>query len=230
MTTTAVVRLLALLCLLSLAGIAAVALFVRPQWTAPNAQRPDMASLRPHPIATPVTSASLLQIGQRPLFFESRRPIAAASSPPPAPDVFPDGELVGLFGSGSEAGVIVKANGEAVRIRVGMEWSGWQLKSVDPVAVKAVFGLEGRVDHEIRLTRQPQQGGMVAAFERPVSADTNPPALPRVDPDEARQDDDGIERDDDNVTDPISTRTLMQERRAAARAAASQSPQPRLTR
>jgi hypothetical protein len=223
MTTTAVFRLLALLCLLSLAGIAAVALFVRPQWTAPNAQRPDMASLRPQPVTTPVTSVSLLQIGQRPLFFESRRPITAAAQAAPAPDLFPDAELVGLFGSGSEAGVIVKANGEVSRIRVGMEWSGWRLKSVDPVAVKAVFVLQGRDEHEIRLTRQPQQGGMTAAFERPVFADTDPPA----DPDELRQDEDGVERDD--LTDPGSARILIQERRAAARAEASRSSQPRIT-
>lgn len=219
--TRSVIRLLAMLCLMSLSGIAAVVLLVSPEWTAPEAQRPDMASLRPQLIAMPGASVSLDQIGQRPLFLESRRPHVpptAAPQPESTPDPFPDAELVGLFGSGEEAGVIVRLKGDATRLRVGMQWSGWQLKSVDPVSLKAVFVSQGRGDHELRLKRQPQQGGMVATLETvsPSDADlaTEPPDA-RVDGDEAGA---------DSVTDPTRAAILA---RRAARAAALQSREQR---
>jgi hypothetical protein len=160
-----VFRLLLLLCALSLGGIAAVLWLVHPQWHAPEPQLPDMASLAPRVVALPHMSAPLIQLGLRPLFLEERRPYVAPTAeapPPPDPDPFPEVELVGLFGSGPDAGVILRSKGEVSRVRVGGQWSGWKLERVDPVAVRALFVTAGRADHELRLKRLPQQGGLVA--------------------------------------------------------------------
>src|SRR5690606_1077619 len=69
--------------------------------------------------------------------------------------------LVGIFGAGSDAGVIVSQDGKASRVRVGAQWSGWTLRSVDPARSAATFSARGRGTHEWQLKRQPQQGAMV---------------------------------------------------------------------
>lgn len=168
-----VFRLLLLLCALNLGGIAAVLWLVRPEWHAPQPQLPDMASLAPRVVSLPRMSTPLVQLGLRPLFLEERRPYVAPTAqapPPPDPDPFPEVELLGLFGSGPDAGVILRSKGEVSRVRVGGQWSGWKLETVDPVAVRALFVTAGRVDHELRLKRLPQQGGLVADLAPPPAA------------------------------------------------------------
>lgn len=120
----------------------------------------------------------LAQLGQRLLFLESRRRhIKPVTKAPQEPDLdpFPEVELVGLFGSGTDAGVILRHRNEVSRIRVGAEWTGWRLKAVNTVAVGAVFASAGRADHEIRIKRQPQRGRMIAELEPPAAKPASPP-------------------------------------------------------
>ncbi|MEP1471520.1 MAG: hypothetical protein ABJK25_11140 [Halieaceae bacterium] len=85
-----------------------------------------------------VTSEMRGEITSRPLFFPSRRPLSA--EPPPAPVVKESGaqkseldkvKLLGVFGGGESAGVILLVEGKKQRILIGEEVKGWKLKSVD---------------------------------------------------------------------------------------------------
>lgn len=170
------VRFLLLLIAACAAGTVAILALVPSSWEAPQPQLPELSGVSLAALAD--EEASVIDFGQvaaRPLFIAGRRPwiepaAVAKGDPEPEPDPFPEADLVGIFGSGGDAGVIVSMDGEASRVRVGAEWSGWTLRAVDPGGLSATFEASGRRSHELKLKRQPQQGAMVFQAAQPEAA------------------------------------------------------------
>lgn len=166
-------RVLGGIALALLAGIAAELVLIDADWTPPAARPPEVPVVVAPETPAGANGALLNEIGQRPLFLETRRPPepAAAEPTPAAPAVNPlEGvELLGVYESGGRAGVIVRRGGEVSRVPAGSEWQGRRLLAVS--ATKAIFAGADGSSQELTLARQPQQGGMVAA----------PPAAPGKD-------------------------------------------------
>ncbi len=131
----------------------------------------------PHPAEVPaplgmgavsaVGGDALVEIAERPLFLPDRRPpepeVVAAPEAEPEPDPLADVVLLGIYGSGGSAGIILGRLGkdaEASRLRVGDEWQGWRLLSISATAATLVAA-DGETQ-SLELERRPQQGGMVA--------------------------------------------------------------------
>ena len=75
------------------------------------------------------------EIVGRPLFWASRRPlevVAKLQDPKAISGELKDIKLVGLFGSGEQAGIIALVKGKKQRILLGDTVEGWTLKSVQP--------------------------------------------------------------------------------------------------
>lgn len=83
------------------------------------------------------------EVRNRPLFWESRQPVSAPVAPDapevPAPEI-KGIKLVGVFGGGDAAGIIVLMNGKKRRVRLGEEVKGWTLQSVDTNAAVLTAG------------------------------------------------------------------------------------------
>ena len=162
--TSPALRLLLLICVACLLGIGTVMVLVDSRWTAPAAQIPELTSVPAKSLVAGIgRMGPLTHTGQRPIFLASRRPYVppvavAQSDPNPGPDPFAGAELLGLFGSGAQAGVILRHEGKTARVGVGAHWSGWELKEVDPRSIRATFSSRDGADHVLRLKRQPQQG------------------------------------------------------------------------
>lgn len=131
----------------------------------------------PHPAEVPappgmgtvsaVGGDVLVDIAERPLFLPDRRPpepeVVEEPEPEPEPDPLADVVLLGIYGSGGSAGVILGKLGkgaEVSRLRVGGEWQGWRLLSISATAATLVAP-DGETQ-SLELERRPQQGGMVA--------------------------------------------------------------------
>lgn len=90
----------------------------------------------------------------RPLFWESRRPLEDVQQPP---EVAPSREqrldeavLVGLFGSGTASGAILKLRGQRLRVAVGEQVEDWELREI--TADTAVFTrVGGNNEQPVRL-------------------------------------------------------------------------------
>lgn len=207
--------LLLIVCAASALGIAAILAISDSQWSAPQAQRPDLAPMPGMEDAPPeVAAMSLDLIAQRPLFTQGRRPyvapvaVQAGAEPEPEPvsEPFPDAELLGVFGSGRAAGVLLRHGPTTARVAVDAEWSGWSLQSVDTQSSSAVFVSRGE-EHVLMLKRQPQQGALV--FVPPVPA-------PVVSPDEA-----AAQVSDSAVTEPDEAAVAAATDNATPQAAAT---------
>ncbi len=75
------------------------------------------------------------EIITRPLFWSSRRPVdtvVALAEPEGKPGELKGVKLVGLFGSGDQAGIIALVKGKKRRILLGDAVEGWTLKSIRP--------------------------------------------------------------------------------------------------
>lgn len=132
----------------------------------------------PHPAEVPVPPEMgavsavggdvLVDIAARPLFLPDRRPpepeVVEEPEPEPEPDPLANVVLLGIYGSGGSAGVILGKLGqgaEVSRLRIGEEWQGWRLLSISATAATLVAA-DGETQ-SLELERRPQQGGMVAA-------------------------------------------------------------------
>ena len=84
-----------------------------------------------------VTSEMRNEINARPVFFPSRRPLSAAPPPPVVDKATANKseldkvQLLGVFGGGETAGVILLVEGKKQRLGVGESVKGWKLKTVD---------------------------------------------------------------------------------------------------
>ncbi|HRQ56932.1 MAG TPA: hypothetical protein PLN31_05905 [Azoarcus taiwanensis] len=168
------------ICCALAAGVVLLASLVAPDWTPPPPQPPDLASLAPQPIAPAPETLAMGVVAERPLFVPGRRPPPppAVEAPPAAPqaDPFAEVELVGLFGSGDRAGVILKVGPDVHRVQQGSTWEGWRLKSVSDR--EAFFASEGQRDRALSLALQPQQGGMLPELEPPAEGEPAEPEAP----------------------------------------------------
>jgi type II secretory pathway component PulC len=84
-----------------------------------------------------VTGEMRNEINARPVFFPSRRPLSAAPPPPVVDKTTANKseldkvQLLGVFGGGETAGVILLVEGKKQRLSVGEAVKGWKLKTVD---------------------------------------------------------------------------------------------------
>lgn len=129
----------------------------------------------PHPAEVParpgmgavsgVGGDVLVDIAERPLFLPDRRPpepeVVEEPEPEPEPDPLAEVTLLGIYGSGGTAGVLLGKGAEVSRLRIGGEWQGWRLLSVSATAATLVAA-DGETQ-SLELERRPQLGGMVAA-------------------------------------------------------------------
>ncbi len=119
-----------LLCLqLALGALRLVAM------TGPAPVAPAADSLEVPPVLSPaeVAAEARNEINARPLFWSSRRPVEAVvvlAEPENKPGELKNVKLVGLFGSGEQAGIIALVKGKKQRILLGDAVEGWTLKSI----------------------------------------------------------------------------------------------------
>lgn len=129
-----------LLCLqLALGGLRLVSL------SAPDPVTPAPDSLRVPMVLSPllVAASERNEIISRPLFWSSRRPleeVATLAEPEAKAGELKGVKLVGLFGSGEQAGIIALVKGQKRRILLGDVVEGWTLKSVTPFELVVVDG------------------------------------------------------------------------------------------
>lgn len=147
-------------------AIAAEFLLIDARWMPPQPQLAAVPAVVPGlPLPAGVDGAQLAEIGQRPLFLETRHPPAPAAEevPPVPPAVNPlDGvELLGVYQSGGRGGIMIRRNGQVSRLAAGAEWEGRHLLAIG--ATSATFASPDGSRQELPLKRQPQQGGMAAA-------------------------------------------------------------------
>ncbi|MFV0277872.1 MAG: hypothetical protein ACK5HY_11885, partial [Parahaliea sp.] len=88
-----------------------------------------------------VSARQSAEVRARPLFWESRRPLAltVAEEDRPPQDSAEVGDkgvqgvkLLGTFGSGELAGLIVTVDGQQQRVHVGEQVKGWEVEQVEP--------------------------------------------------------------------------------------------------
>jgi type II secretory pathway component PulC len=98
-------------------------------------------------------------IRARPLFWQSRRPIAVVKAAPSAarPKAqtqsgnIDNVKLLGVFGAGDSAGIIALVKGKKQRVMVGDSVEGWKLEKVE--LDRAVFRKAG-IGREVKLNRK----------------------------------------------------------------------------
>ena len=101
----------------------------------PAAVAPAADSLQVPTVLSPalVEAEERNEINARPLFWSSRRPVeevAMLEEPVNKPGELKGVKLVGLFGSGEQAGIIALVKGKKQRILLGDAVEGWTLKSI----------------------------------------------------------------------------------------------------
>jgi hypothetical protein len=106
-----------------------------PEARLPAAGSLEVASANPGEV---VTADMRNQIISRPIFFPSRRPLQAVLAPPVVVDQAAASKnelakvkLLGVFGGGDTAGVILLVEGKKQRLLIGESVKKWKLKSVD---------------------------------------------------------------------------------------------------
>jgi hypothetical protein len=113
----------------------------------------DALAVRGVSQAARVTTGQSEEILARPLFWEGRRPVEDILPPAGTDENAPPGQmkgvaLLGVFGGGDSAGIIVRIKDQKRRVMVGEEINGWELQSVQPKTV--VFAAGGRT-RELKL-------------------------------------------------------------------------------
>lgn len=162
-------RQLALTCVALLLLVALVAL-LRSLWRElPAPILPDESALSVSSYQGYAPLTAELQISQRPLFWQERRPLAEeveVVEPEPEPEVnrnIDKFQLLGLFGAGENASAIVMYKKEKHRLRLGDTLDGWTLMGVvDNSALFTSAGSdvpESKVLYEPVLLQQHWPGG-----------------------------------------------------------------------
>ena len=110
-----------------------------------------------------VTAAQSNEIRNRPVLWPDRQPIEAvaeiAAETNGKPREFKDIKLVGVFGAGDSAGIIVRVKDKVRRIQLEEELAGWRLESVGEN--KAVFTAGSRQEQLILLPESTNAAGKV---------------------------------------------------------------------
>lgn len=135
---------------------------------APGPVAPAADSLQVPAVVAPVivAAAGRNEIIYRPLFWSSRRPVdtvAALADPDSRPGELQGVKLLGLFGSGKQAGVIALVQDQKRRILLGDTVEGWTLESITPRTLVVSNG--GRSE-----TLALQQGTVTARPPRAAAA------------------------------------------------------------
>lgn len=151
---------------LALAGAILLALVsIDGDWQPPLRQEPAVPVALTATADPEIGDEQLAEIVARPLFLPSRRPpeavAATAAEEAPPPDPLADVKLLGIYGSGATAGILVSKGTEVSRLSSGGQWQGWRLLSVGTTEV-TLIAADG-AQQTLTLERGPQQGGMVAA-------------------------------------------------------------------
>ena len=148
----------------------------------------------PHPAEVPappgmgavsgVGGDVLVDIAERPLFLPDRRPpepeVVEEPEPEPEPDPLEDVELIGIYGSGQTAGVLLKKGAEVVRLRFGEQWQGVRLSAISATAA-SLTDKDGH-DKALELERRVQMGGMIAKPVPPAAAKKREAEAPAASP------------------------------------------------
>lgn len=104
--------------------------------SSPEAVEPaaDTLQLASSPDVGSVSAAHSNDIRSRPLLWPSRRPagdvVKVAEAKPEKATDFDSMQLVGVFGAGESAGMIVRVKGKPQRLRLGDDLAGWTLDAV----------------------------------------------------------------------------------------------------
>lgn len=159
-----VYRRLGALALAQVAALVLILIAIDGDWRPPAAQPPEIPA--PAALAADAVAGGdlVVDVAARPLFLATRRPpepaaeVAPEEAPPPDP--LADVALVGVYGSGADAGVLLRKGAEVSRLRASAEWQGWRLLSLGATEVTLVAA-DGATK-TLKLERQPQLGGMVA--------------------------------------------------------------------
>lgn len=159
-----VYRRLGALALAQVAALVLILVAIDGDWQPPAAQ-PLEVPVPPAPAAGAVVGGDLVvDVAARPLFLSTRRPpepvaeVVPEEAPPPDP--LADVTLVGIYGSGADAGVLLRKGAEVSRLRASAEWQGWRLLALGATEVTLV-GADGATK-TLKLERRPQLGGMIA--------------------------------------------------------------------
>jgi len=156
-----------LLCLQLAYGAFALVTLAAPEPVAPAAD-----SLQVPPVVAPavVAAAGRNEILSRPLFWSGRRPVEqvktladAGSRAGSLPGELSNVKLLGLFGSGKQAGVIALVQDQKRRILLGDTVEGWTIESITPFALVVSNG-------ERSETLVLQQGTVTASSARAAAA------------------------------------------------------------
>lgn len=152
------------------AAIALTLALIDGRWQPPPVHPAEVPAPPGGSPAPPVSGDLLVDIAARPLFLPQRRPPEPAAVEAPEPDAGPDPlegvALLGIYGSGGNAGVLLGNDKEASRLRVGGEWQGWRLLSISATGA-TLIAADGET-RALTLERRPQLGGMVANLEPPA--------------------------------------------------------------
>ena len=150
-------------------AVCALVIWITPSsWDAPQARLPEFGDIQLE-VGSQSTEPGFVSddYSMRPLFLPNRRPPLVQSSAQEAPanaqSTFPEVDMLGVFGTASTAGVIVRHEGVTAKLLVGESWSVWRLDWADPQQESAMFASPDGVRHTIKLKRQPQLGGMMPA-------------------------------------------------------------------
>ncbi len=123
-------------------------------WSAPAMVKGDVP-VWPEQLTGKVEDASVfLNIIEKPLFSPSRRPPPPPPPPtaPPPPDPLQGIQMVGVFGSGPDAGILATIEGRMRRVAKGDKVGEWSLKAVSDRTATFVKADEQRVV-DLRMAR-----------------------------------------------------------------------------
>lgn len=141
------------------------------------------------PVEAPsITASESLSLQSRPVFWPSRRPVAA---PIAESEIITTGtatparqlqqlQVSGVFGGGDQGGAIVSYKGKRMRLLVGDEIDGWTLLSIAPG--EAVFASAGARDVRRLLPRPVAASPVSAQVEVPAADSATAGASSAVNP------------------------------------------------
>lgn len=157
-------RALGALALAQSLAVAVVLVAVDGDWQPPAALAPGLPSAPNAPAGITAGADLVVDVAARPLFVATRRPLEArgdgASGNGESPDALADVALVGVYGTGDDAGVLLRKGTEVSRLHVGGDWLGWRLQTLGTTEV-TLIAVDGAT-RTLKLERQPQMGGMTA--------------------------------------------------------------------
>lgn len=171
--------LLAALCMLLAAALAALWIGPERVWTPPPPHAaPDTPFLSLSPGATaPLAAADAVpdasaEIAARPLFNPGRRPAARAAAPV-STTTQAGIALIGVFRSESASGAILIVDGAARRVRTGQHVAGMTLVTVDEAHARLVTDDGSEVELELQRGLTPPTSAEIApsGLPEPVPAD-----------------------------------------------------------